>query len=373
MARNLVLCCDGTSNQFTSNRTNVLKLCYALVKDSDRQLVYYHPGVGTRAPVGSGPIGGFWDRLGGLVFGAGLKDDVAAAYVFLMNHYRSGDRVYLFGFSRGAYTARVLAGMLKLYGLSMPGNDALVPYAVDMMWAISKARGKAQADGYFALAEEYTRTLAAEPCKPHFLGLWDTVNSVGWIGSPLALPYTRTNPDVAITRHAVSIDERRAFFRLNWFGDSPGADLRQVWFPGVHGDVGGCYPEADDALSKYPLAWIADEAVQAGLLVDPERLAEVLGLRGGGFVPARPVQPHESVTGFWNIAEFVPKARYNRERQRTEQRMNLYRRRTMPEDAVVHDAAWEIPDGYARRLPPGAVRLSEKRWERSASPEQVSR
>lgn len=363
MARNLVLCCDGTSNRFTSDRTNVLRLCYALVKDADRQLVYYHPGIGTRAPVGTGSaIGGLWGKLGGLVFGAGLQDDIADAYVFLMNHYRSGDRVYLFGFSRGAYTARVLAAMLKLYGLSMPGNDALVPYAVEMMWAISKLRDEERAKQYFALAEEYAATLSAGPCKPHFLGVWDTVNSVGWIGSPLALPYTRNNPDIAVTRHAIAIDENRAFFRVNWFAEVPGANLKQVWFPGSHGDVGGDLVEAESGLSKYALEWIADEGAQAGLLLDADRLDKVLGRRGGGFAAPAPKQPHKSITGPWHLAEFVPKARYNREEGRTEQRMNLYRRRTMPADACVHDVAWQIP-GYADRLPPTAVRLSEKRWD----------
>ncbi|HEY6816004.1 MAG TPA: DUF2235 domain-containing protein, partial [Croceibacterium sp.] len=326
MARNLVLCCDGTSNRFSTERTNVLRLCYALVKDQDSQLVYYHPGLGTRAPVGTtSAIGGALAKIGGLVFGAGLQDDVADAYVYLMDHYRPGDRVFLFGFSRGAYTARAIAGMLKLYGLSMPGNDPLVPYAVQMMWAITRARDEAQVRQYFSLAEEYTKTLSAAPCKPHFLGAWDTVNSVGWIGSPLALPYTRDNPDIAIVRHAMAIDERRAFFRANWFGEVPGVDLEQVWFPGSHGDVGGGYPESESGLSKHALEWMAGEAAEAGLLLDPERLDEVLGRRGGGFVPPGPGPLHNSTTGFWHVAEFVPKARYNRDTGRTEQRMNRYR------------------------------------------------
>jgi uncharacterized protein (DUF2235 family) len=236
-----------------------------------------------------------------------------------------------------------------------------------MMWAISKRRSTEQVRHYFALAREYTRTLSAAPCKPHFLGLWDTVNSVGWIGSPLALPYTRRNRDIAVTRHAIAIDEKRAFFRVNWFAETPAADLKQVWFPGTHGDVGGDCVEAESGLAKYALEWIANEAAQAGLLLDPHRLDQVLGRRGGGFAPASPRQPHESITGFWHLAEFVPKARYNRDTRRTEQRMNLYRRRTMPADACVHDVAWDIP-GYAARLPSQAVRLSEKRWDFEGAP-----
>lgn len=362
MPRNLVLCCDGTSNRFTSDRTNVLKLCYALVKDPDTQLVYYHPGLGTRAPVGvHTTFGGAWGKLLGLAFGAGLRDDVADAYIFLMNHFREGDRVFLFGFSRGAYTARVIASMLKLYGVSMQGNDALVPYAVQMMWQISKARDKDATRRYFELAKEYRETIAASACKPHFLGVFDTVNSVGWIGSPLSLPYTRANPDVAVTRHAMAIDERRAFFRVSWFEEDPNRDIRQVWFPGSHGDVGGGLPEAESALSKYTLEWLAREAQGKGLLLDEARLQTVLGHKGDGFVPASPRQPHQSLTGFWMLCEFVPKARWNRQTKRQEFRINLFRRRTMPDDACVHDVAWEIPD-YAARLPKGAIKLSAKHW-----------
>ena len=117
MARNLVLCCDGTSNRFSTVRTNVLRLCYALVKDRDRQLVYYHPGLGTRAPVGTrSAMGGAWAKVRGLAAGAGLQDDVADAYVYLMNHYCPGDQIYLFGFSRGAYTARAVASLLTCTG-----------------------------------------------------------------------------------------------------------------------------------------------------------------------------------------------------------------------------------------------------------------
>lgn len=355
MARNIILCCDGTSNRFTADRTNVLKLCFALTKDPERQIVYYHPGLGTRAPVGTRTtVGSRWARIAGLAFGAGLKADVADAYIYLMNHYRPGDRVYLFGFSRGAYTARAITSMLRLYGLSMPGNEALVPYAVDMMWAIEPVRTDAQSEAYFRLAAEYKATIAGAACKPHFLGLWDTVNSVGWIGRPLALPFSREIPDVAIARHALAIDEKRAFFRANWLDQKPGRDIRQVWFPGNHGDVGGGKPEADSALSKYALEWMAQEAIAAGLLVDDERLAIVLGRRGGDHVRAAPVMPGPSITGAWHLAEYVPRA-HGLDRKL---RMNRYRRRTMPDDACVHDVAWEIP-GYAERLPAGARRLSE--------------
>src|SRR5262245_47410193 len=109
-ARNLVLCCDGTANEFARHRTNVVKLYYCLKQDPDLQVVYYHPGVGTMEPPGAlSEWSKKMTRLCGLAFGYGLERDIADAYTFLMNAYRPGDRVFLFGFSRGAYTARAVA------------------------------------------------------------------------------------------------------------------------------------------------------------------------------------------------------------------------------------------------------------------------
>ena len=210
MPRNIVLCCDGTSNQFSKDRTSVIKLFHAIEKDPASQACFYHPGIGTRAPTGVGTKVGTWlGKTAGLAFGYKLQDDIVDAYRFLMNNYQEGDQVFIFGFSRGAYTARVIAGMLHLYGLAMPGNDPLVPYAVEMMWAISKLKTDAARDEYFHLARDFKATMGSRNCPVHFLGVWDTVNSVGWIGSPLMLPYTGSNPGNAIVRHAMAIDERR--------------------------------------------------------------------------------------------------------------------------------------------------------------------
>jgi hypothetical protein len=108
---------------------------------------------------------------------------------------------------------------------------------------------------------------------------------------------------------------------------------------------------------------MASEASQVGLLLNSDRLEEVMGRRGSAYTPASPGQPHNSIKGLWNLAEFVPKARYNRAKKRTEQRMNLYRRRTMPADACVHDVAWSIPGYVEGHLPGGAMPLSKKRWD----------
>lgn len=358
MARNIILCCDGTSNQFSKDRTSVIKLFHALVKTEDLQLVYYHPGIGTRAPSGIGTkTGGWLGRTAGLAFGYRLQDDIADTYRFLMNHYEPGDRVYIFGFSRGAYTARVVSAMLRLYGLAARGNDALVPYAVEMLWALAKASEGAPYAAAAGLARDFKRTISSRACKTHFLGVWDTVNSVGWIGSPLTIPYGRDNPDVAIVRHAKALDERRGFFRVNWFKEDDRRDVQEVWFPGTHCDVGGGWPEAESGLSKYPLAWMAAEAIKAGLLVDPSRLDEVLGRSPGSYAPASPTAKiHFGMGPVWALAEFVPKKHWNFEKQDWEWRANLFRRRSLPAAPIVHDVAWEIP-GY--KTPEGAVRLSE--------------
>ncbi len=358
MARNLVVCCDGTSNQFSKDRTSVIKLFHALVKNEATQAVYYHPGIGTRAPNGIGTRTGGWiARTAGLAFGYRLQDDVADAYRFLMDTYQEGDHVYIFGFSRGAYTARVLSAMLHLYGLAMQGNDPLVPYAVEMLWAIAKAEDGAPFDECAQLARDFKKTISSRDCQTHFLGVWDTVNSVGWIGSPLTIPFARDNPDVKTVRHAKALDERRGFFRVNWFKQVAGRDIREVWFPGTHCDVGGGWPEAESGISKYPLEWMAREAQKAGLLLDEGRLQEVLGLAPGPYAPrAADAKVHYAMQPWtWALTEFVPKKHWNYEKGRWEWRANLFRRRSLPPTPVVHDVAWEIP-GY--RLPPGAIKLS---------------
>src|SRR6266849_11068580 len=144
MPKNGVVCCDGTANEFAQDRTNVVKLFYTLEQhDPTRQVAYYHPGLGTMEPAAElSPLRRRIARLLGLVFGYGLAFDIRDAYVFLMNTYDEGDRVFLFGFSRGAYTVRAVTALLHMYGLIRPGNEPLVPYAIRMMMAITSLRKK---------------------------------------------------------------------------------------------------------------------------------------------------------------------------------------------------------------------------------------
>lgn len=373
MTKNVVVCCDGTANEFTRDRTNVVKLFQALIKDPSVQACYYHPGLGTMAAPGFVTrVGAKIAEIAGLAFGYGLKDDICDAYIFLGRNFKPGDQLYLFGFSRGAYTVRALASLLHMYGLIPPDNERLVPYAVRMMWAIQQLKKKAQEDEsaqaqiqeYFRLSSEFKVTFSRD-CKPHFVGVWDTVSSVGWLSSPLSLPHTASNPDISIGRHAVAIDEHRAFFRTNlWRPSSDPAEagpknLKQVWFPGVHCDVGGGYPEPQSGLSKIALKWMIDEARLAGLKLDEPTVSLVLGASGHGFIPPNPDgMLHNSLKGGWRLVEYIPKPRWDG--QRTTWQANRYRRRTWPTAPWIHDSAWIRDHGtYATILPPDAIRLSD--------------
>lgn len=366
MPKNVVVCCDGTANEFAKDRTNVIKLYSTLRQDPTRQVTYYHPGAGTMEPPGAlSPWRRRFTRVLGKAIGYGLEHDIRDAYLFLMNSFEPGDQIFLFGFSRGAYTVRAVASLLHMYGLLHAGNDALVPYAIRMMIGIQRANRTNHAhqnavNDYFALAGEFKAAMARSGCTVHFVGVWDTVSSVGWVENPLKLPYVSDNPDIEIGRHAVAIDERRAFFRNHLWrpGSDPSKphgpkDLRQVWFPGVHCDVGGGYPEGESGLSKLALEWMLDEGEAAGLLVDPGRRADILGRTPGSHhVPPNPLGPiHESLTGLWNVAEFLPRKHFNAVARTNERRMNRYRRRTIPDGSLVHYSAFERGAAYAERLP----------------------
>src|SRR2546425_7407147 len=133
MAKNIVICCDGTGNQFGEQNSNVVKLYQTLVSNAS-QIPYYHPGVGTMGTRNAlTSIGKWWTRKIGLAFGYGISDNIADAYQFLMRAFEPGDQVYVFGFSRGAYTARALCGMLHVVGLLTEGNEGLIPYAIRMI------------------------------------------------------------------------------------------------------------------------------------------------------------------------------------------------------------------------------------------------
>jgi len=314
----------------------------------DKQVAYYHPGVGTMGARNAlTALGKSWTAARGLAFGYGLSDNLADVYSFLMREFRPGDQIFIFGFSRGAYIARALCGMLHMFGLLTPGNEALIPYMLRLY--------KSDDPGKFHIADGFKTTFCVD-CKPYFLGVWDTVSSVGWILDPISvktgrLPYTAMLPDIPIVRHAVSIDERRAFFRQNLIHEPAPAtqNLKQVWFAGVHSDVGGSYPEKESGLSKIALRWMLCEAGSAGLMLDPQKVIDVLG----GKIPYAPPDPratmHNSLTRFWWLGEFWPKRHFYpvpvpgqaAPKWKSSIRLNLARRRTIPEGAHIHQSVFD--------------------------------
>jgi uncharacterized protein (DUF2235 family) len=335
--RNLVLCCDGTKNEFGKTNTNVVRLFQSLVQDPARQIAYYDPGVGTMPePTYRTKIAQKFSTVGGLGFGWGLATNVEEAYTFLMNHWRLGDRVFLFGFSRGAYSVRVLASFLRQVGLLVSGQEPLLPYAFRIFKAIRGQREHDAADSnastsrrvsYWRLCRQFQDTFAQPVGRPtrcfpvHFLGVWDTVSAYGRVWNPRGFPYTRSNPSVDTVRHAVSLDERRWFYQQNVFapvtldaplggGPASNQNLKERWFPGVHSDIGGGYSEADGGLWRVAFEWMLAEAVTAGLLIDPGRIAHV---RRRSPEPESPwAEPrHESLKGPWWAAQFFPKMTYD--------------------------------------------------------------
>jgi len=273
MGKNIVICCDGTGNQVEGNLSNVLKLFRIATKNAE-QRVYYNPGIGT---IGTDDA---WTRLKdnakgvfGLATGAGLDDDILDTYTFLAGHYNDGDAVFLFGFSRGAYTVRALAGFINTVGLLPPDQANIADYALT-------AYKRSSEKNDLHLAWDFGRITGGRHVTIKFIGVWDTVASMivpRWdrlVPTLQTLPYTRTNPSVAIFRQAMAIDERRRLFRLNkWVEPQPfvanrfdknaphaDQDIKQVWFAGTHSDVGGGYPENESGLSKFPLHWLIEEA-----------------------------------------------------------------------------------------------------------------
>ncbi|KAH9178543.1 hypothetical protein EDB89DRAFT_954272 [Lactarius sanguifluus] len=297
--RTLVLCFDGTSDKYDKDNTNVVKLYSLFNKDHvDKQVCYYQAGIGTyTAP-------GFISSIGRLV--AMTLDKATAWYLyqhildgyrFLMRNYNAGDRVCLFGFSRGAYTARALAGMLHKVGLLSKDNTEQIPFAYQL-YASDHPDDLDLVEGF---KKTFCRNVPID-----FVGVWDTVASTGIILSK-TLPFAEVNTTIRVFRQALALDERRVKFIANYYhrdsetniaaasdldpsskeeqvSDVPGnmsrvvrhemdeifkkTDVKEVWFAGCHADVGGGVKgNEENALSDIPLRWMVREIVRAGVKV----------------------------------------------------------------------------------------------------------
>jgi uncharacterized protein (DUF2235 family) len=310
--RAIVLCLDGTANEPETGITNVARMFDVAVKD-DQQLAFYHPGVGTMGARGAfTPTGRALSRAAGLVAGFGIKDNIEQAYTYLMRNYRPDDRIFVFGFSRGAYTARALTGMLRTVGLLRPGAENLVPYAVKLYTRAGKIERvlKPNAEGadtngfldpdqkeFWALRDDFTRCFG-NPMFPsrfsnrkqvHFLGVWDTVKSVGWLNwrgqyQQARWPYTAKITNVNIARQALAIDERRRpYLGYRFDADAvatSGGRYEEMWFAGVHSDIGGQFAD-DHVLSDIAFTWILEEATAAGFRFRSQVYKRMVGLKYG--------------------------------------------------------------------------------------------
>jgi uncharacterized protein (DUF2235 family) len=371
MSKNIVICCDGTGNDFDKPDTdsNVVKL-YNTLAISAEQIAYYHPGVGTMgSPNAHGLIEKWWSQLIGLACGTGLLDNVGDAYRYLMNTYEDGDRIFLFGFSRGSYTARAVGSLLHVYGLLEPGNEQLIPYILRLYAKMTKSPKGQEAT--FAAEDAFKYAFSRE-VEVHFCGVWDTVSSYGWIYDQIELRFNGQNPIIRTGRHAVSIHERRCCYQDNLWGPSlaasdgcAGQDIRQVWFTGVHSDIGGSYCEQSAGLSKISFEWLLVEAIKQGLMVDANRAEIVLGQQSPPpFLPKYvPPDPHgilhKSLQGFWWwLLEYFPRKKYGR--------WGLPRGkwvRVIPENSLIHETV--KLSGQPVTLPQV---YEEEKWVRYAPP-----
>jgi uncharacterized protein (DUF2235 family) len=261
------VCCDGTWNTpEKDNVTNVVAVARAIKPVDDQgnhQVVFYDWGVGT---------GNVVDRIQGGMTGKGLERNIRDGYRFLIHNYVPGDQIYLFGFSRGAYTVRSLVGLIRNCGLLRKEHSDKIPDAFDIYRSTERSM-KPDASRPKVFVNAYGRRV-----KIRFLGVWDTV---GALGIPFKSRKKRDRHEFHDTQissivehayHALAIDERRKPFEPTVWKTKPGRkNTRQVWFAGVHTDVGGGYAD-DHGLADVALEWMVERAEQRGLAFDREIL-----------------------------------------------------------------------------------------------------
>ncbi|KAE9384653.1 WD40 repeat-like protein [Gymnopus androsaceus JB14] len=315
--RNLVVCIDGTSNKFGTKNTNIVELYSRLIKndqqgDEIEQRTFYNSGIGTYAePSWKSP--GYWKQVIAhyldLAFALRFETILLDAYRWLSEMYRPGDRIYLFGFSRGAYQVRALAGMIEKVGLIHKGNEAQIPFAYELYARSTdyQPETEPEEDSLEYMPWRFKTTFSRPDVRVHFVGAWDTVSSVGFVRPTKGLPLTTSGmTHVCYFRHALALDERRVKFLPEYVSggeslcsntseanDTPdledlsvGGDssldsserssssirppTKEVWFPGTHSDIGGGNA-VNKGLNSYgpALRWMRHEAILAGLLVEP--------------------------------------------------------------------------------------------------------
>lgn len=251
--RQYVIGFDGTGNiaQVETEITNVFKLSQ-LFKPQEEPPFFYRQGVGTR--IGEGVSGNIW--------GAGISDRLEEAYRWLADqiHYKGRElddhKIYVFGFSRGAYTARIFCWLVYKCGLPVDINQCSVLFN----YFLDHVKGKINMD---ELDETITNWQKSHECSTppiEMLGVWDTVKSADFGNDDLEYDHKLAD-NVQYAFHAMALDELRTMFPILRFQPDP--RVREVWFAGNHCDIGGGYPE--DGLSNISLQWMLDRAIECGL------------------------------------------------------------------------------------------------------------
>ncbi len=263
--KRIAICTDGTWNKpdrkdrGKRKPSNVVKIARGILpaaEDGTAQIVFYGDGVGTNWGL---------DRILGGGFGLGLSANVVDAYQFLVLNYVPGDEIFLFGFSRGAYTARSLAGLVNKVGVLPKDHAFYTPEAYKLY------RNQVSDSELRAFREEHKTRVA----QIKFIGVWDTVGALGipvsvfkWFNKRYQFHDVDLGPNVENAYHALAIDERRRPFAPTMWELPEGSKqrLEQVWFAGVHTNVGGGYSQ--DGLANLALHWIKAKALQHGMAFD---------------------------------------------------------------------------------------------------------
>ena len=257
--KRIVIFADGTWNSpEDGGATNVLRMARAVrpVADDMEQVAFYDWGVGTDRK-----------KMAGGITGAGIDKNIQDCYRFIVHNYKNGDHLFFFGFSRGAYTVRSLGGFIRNCGLLKREHADQIPAA----YQLYRKRTRASSPNEQQATEFRSKYAVADITKIEFVGVWDTVGALGipvpfWgtLGEKEFLFHdTEPSKIVQHARHAVAIDENREDFEPTLWSDKPGLDLKQVWFAGVHSDVGGGYDEA--GLSDCAAKWMVKESSSFGL------------------------------------------------------------------------------------------------------------
>ncbi|KAJ8502618.1 hypothetical protein ONZ45_g11594 [Pleurotus djamor] len=368
--RNLIVSIDGTSNQFSKTldleSTNVVELSSRLIRD-EKQHVYYDSGIGTyaRRTLSWSYIKQVADHKIDTAIAWNFEKIVHAAYRWISENYQPGDRIYLFGFSRGAYQVRVIAGMIEKVGLLYKGNIRQIPFAYELycaatsdsqrnpletqvqsqetnkattstggatanagdtqmdtegrlkrvraLWSKFKSKlrqhnNEPGANDETELCRQFQKSFCHDKFKVHFVGVWDTVSSIGLFRGK-SLPETITGmTHVCHFRHALALDERRVKFQPEYANGGLGpvtpdiltrrGDVKEVWFAGSHSDMvrRGGGNKTNVLLNNFgpSLRWMTYEAMACGLRIKPY------------FGKWKPVNPRESLKGFWRALEWLP-------------------------------------------------------------------